>query len=712
MPHRLNDIKKGQGDEKINLKTGSSQKKTSIKKKKNKIFKQESPIKEVKDISGAKKSHFSYIKGEKFTPPKYLGNLLKIGGLGFLIILIINAANVYVIGKSIERDISSKAEEGYNYLIDAGKNATKIEFDKALDSFNNALENFEKAEDDLWFVNTDQTFYAKDGNVGQAVNALLEGGKHFAIAGKYFLEAVEEFNNIPIYFVSKNNEAKESGENPSITDVLKVGLEKTDLAIEEITKASNIIGEVNSENLPPEIRGRINFAKEKVQEVAATLESTSKHFPAILKLLGDRYPHRYLVLLQNNNEIRPSGGFIGSYAIIDINDGYIENLETHDVYDIDGSYYGVIEPPEEFLEFTSNWRFRDSNYSADFPTSAKKARWFLEKEGGPTADTVIAINQGLLKDMLEVTGPVQVGQFGKLDSSNYNLLLSFVIEGKVWGAKDPKHILKVFIPAFKDAIMKEENISATTSKLYKAIQQKHVLAYSSDEDIQALFDSAGLSGRVYDQEADEDYFSVINTAIGGTKSEQFIEEQIYHDTHVNEIGKITNKVTIKKTHQWSDNIYSDWKKTLKKYGFEYMPDNIIDILGRGENKVSMRIYVPAGSKLMNTNGDDVGTKYDKDLKKTYFLTTMNTKAGESSLFWIEYELPFKLDISPASTYKLIAQKQPGSRGSIFTKTLTTEEDIEVLALYPEEVKINANDTISYATNLVYDRYFSSLLGEE
>ncbi|MBT4917769.1 DUF4012 domain-containing protein [Candidatus Peregrinibacteria bacterium] len=712
MPRQLNDIKKDPDNAKIDLKGDSSPKKTPIKKKKNSIYKNESPIREVKDLSGTEKAHFSYIKGEKFTPPKYLGNLLKIGGIGFLIILFINAMNVYVIGKSIERDISSKAEEGYNFLIDAGKSATKIEFDRALDSFNNALENFEEAEDSLWFVNTDQTFYAKDGNVGQAVNALLESGKHFATAGKYFLEAVEEFNNIPVYFVSKNNEDNSNGKNPSITDSLSIGLEKTDLAIAEITEAAEIIGEVNAENLPPEVRARVTFAQNKITEVALTLQTTSEHFPAILKLLGDRYPHRYLVLFQNNNEIRPTGGFIGSYAIVDINDGYIEKLETHDVYDLDGSYHGVIEPPEEFLKFTGNWRFRDSNYSPDFPTSAKKARWFLEKEGGPTADTVIAINQGLLADMLEITGPVQVGQFGKLDSKNYNLLLSYIIEGKVWGAEDPKHILKVFVPAFKEAIMKEEHISSATSKLYKAMQQKHILAYSADEDIQNLFVSMGISGEAYSPEEDEDYLSVINIATGGTKSEQFMEEQIYHDTHISDTGKITDKITIQRTHQWSDNIYLEWKKTLEKYGFTHMPDSIIDILGRGENKVSTRIYVPAGSKLIDTNGTDVATKYDNDLKKTYFFTEMNTKADDTSLIWIEYELPFNLDLDPASTYKMITEKQPGSRGSIFTKTLTTDDEVYSLATYPEEVRINADETISYATNLVYDKYFSVVLGQE
>jgi hypothetical protein len=509
--------------------------------------------------------------------------------------------------------------------------------------------------------------------------------------------------------VKKNNP---KNINPqSITERLKTGLEKTNLAIDQISLASEKIQNINEKILPPELRARVSLAKEKILQISDTLKSTSEYFPAILKLFGDRYPHRYLVLFQNNNEIRPTGGFIGSYAIVDINDGYIENLKIHDVYDLDGSFYGIIEPPEEFYEFTSNWRFRDSNYSPDFEVSAKKARWFLETEGGPTVDSVIAINQGLLKDMLEITGPVQVGNFGELNSENYNLLLSYVIEGKVWGPEDPKHILKVFVPEFQKEIMKEENISKVTSKIYKAIQQKHIMMYSSDEDIQDLFEALGLSGKMYVPEEDEDYLSVINIATGGTKSEQFIEESILHHTYIEENGLITDEVTVKRTHLWTDEIYFKWRDIIFEYGFTEMPDGLIDILGRGANKTITKIYVPAGATLIDYEGGEVETHYDKDLKKTYFSVKMKADVDKAAEVWVKYRLPFRLEFDPVSTYKLIAEKQPGSKGSIFTKTLSTDDEIYNLAVYPKEARITKNEDITYATNLVYDKYFSSIWGK-
>lgn len=705
MGKKIQDIKAEAEINNINLKAKPGHS-SVIKKTRNVLYKQKTPIREVKDLSGTKADHFIYIKGKKYTPPKFLGNLLKIGVVGFLIILLFNTINVYYTGKKLERGVASEAYEGYSFLIDAGKNASKIQFDKASESFGRAMENFSTAKNELWFISTDKSFYNKQNSVGQAINALLIGGQHFSTAGNYFLDGLEEFNLIPLYFVSKNNNPKNP--NPSITDSLKKGLDKTNLAIEEINLAAEQLETVNENGLPSEIATRITVIKKQVAELSETLNATATHFPALLKLLGDRYPHRYLILLQNNNEIRPSGGFIGSYAIMDINEGYIEKLEVHDVYDIDGSYKGIIEPPDELKKFTGNWRFRDSNYSPDFPTSAAKAKWFLQKEGGPSVDTVIAINQGLLADLLEITGPIRVGNFGKLNSENYNLLLSYVIEGKIWGAEDPKHILKVFIPEFKEAILQEKNIAKVGSKLYRAIQQKHIMVYSGDEEIENLFDAMGMSGKVYQGAADEDYFSVINTSIGGTKSDQFVEENILHDTFIDSGGNVTDEVTIKRSHLWDDEIYYKWKKMLRDYGLYEMPDGLIDILGRGRNKVIMRIYVPDGSILLNSTDTKLETKYDKDLKKTYFLATVEIIAGETDSLKIRYRLPFTLDLQSAGNYKLIAEKQPGSRGSIFTKTVHTDPEVYSLSVYPKESRIDAGGNVIYATNLVYDRYFSGI----
>jgi hypothetical protein len=102
-------------------------------------------------------------------------------------------------------------------------------------------------------------------------------------------------------------------------------------------------------------------------------------------------------------------------------------------------------------------------------------------------------------------------------------------------------------------------------------------------------------------------------------------------------------------------------------------------------------------------------EYDKDVKKSYFFATMEVTAGKTAYLRFKYRLPFLLNLNdtPAG-YKLIVQKQPGSRGSIFTKTVHNDPEVKNLSIYPKEAKINSATEITYPTNLVYDRYFSGI----
>ncbi len=710
MRTKIKDISEKKASEgKINLQHDKKKRKPIAKKEQLKFQKSENPIHKVTDIKGQKTSHFAYIKAKKFTPPKSLSNLLRLGFSGILILIIINAISIYTSTKSLQEKIKADALEGFSYLVDAGESATKTEYEKAVASFNEAIANFEQAEEKLWFISEDNSFYAKDANVTQAVSTLLKAGKEFSLSGNDFLDALEEFNKIPLYFTANNSE--DTKIKPSITDTLKDGLSKTDQALIKVNNAWDLISEIREETLPTEIRARVVYARSQVEKVKDLLNSVSSHFPALLKLLGDRYPHRYLVILQNNNETRATGGFIGSYAIIDINEGYIEKLEVHDVYDIDNSYGGYIEPPKELEPHTTNLRFRDSNYSHDFELSARKLMWVLEKEGGPSVDTVIGINQGLLVDLLNITGPIQVGEFGALSAENYSLLLSFIIEGKIWGAEDPKHILKVFIPAFKEEILQEEHLAKLGFKLHRALEQKHILFFAKDQEIQNFFESYDIAGKVHELGEKEDYLSVINWSTGGTKSDQYIEEHITHHSDISATGDITNTVTIKRTHTWSEEILKDWEETLQRYGLSTYgaPGILIDILGRGRNRVTIRTYVPPGSILIDSSASDTETIYDSDLKLTYFKTEMELLHGESEELTLKYLLPYQLAFNDsADTYKIIVEKQPGTPGALFTKTIAADPELKQLSLYPKEHRLNHSGDIVFATNLVYDQYFAGV----
>lgn len=666
-----------------------------------------SPVIPFTDLSGSK-TNYLYYSGKKFRPPAYLGNIIRTAVFGILIILVINMLNVYYKAKSIEKELSTSAEQAYSTILDGGKNLGRVNFNEALTAFARAQTNFAVAKEQLWFSTNSSPIYRDQGLLTESANILLKSGEYFTKSAAHMVKALELISRIPVDFIRGNQKKyPEYG----ITNVVKQALEEIDKSALYIAEADKLLIKLDINNLPGNIRGRVLLAKKYLGTVTENLNAASKHFPAILNLLGEKYPHRFLVLLQNNNEIRPSGGFIGSYAIIDINDGIIEKFEIHDSYDIDGSFGGTIEPPDFLTSVIDNWRFRDSNYSPDFPTSAKNARWMLQKQGGPTVDTVIAINQGLLRDLMEITGPIQVGNFGQLTSANYTLLLSFIIESKIWGPEDPKHILKVFAPAFKDKILNEKNIGKISNKILRAVEQEHIMAYSTHPEIQGLFSDYGLDGKIQTKK-NQDYLSVINYSIGGTKSDQFIEEKINHYTNLTENGTIINELEITRKHLWNDSIYTDWKKTLNSYGIMEIPDQVIDILGRGRNETLMRIYVPKGSEIITSNQQNLETGYDKDLDLSYFLTRMEIRAGEQKKVDIKYKVPFVLRTDIGDTYTLIVDKQPGSRGSIFTKQITYDENLQPLSYFPQNTEIVNENNLSYSTTLTFDAYWAGIFKKD
>ena len=123
---------------------------------------------------------------------------------------------------------------------------------------------------------------------------------------------------------------------------------------------------------------------------------------------------RILVLFQNNFELRPTGGFLGSYAMVDLERGVVRNIRVQDIYAPDGQVEGYIEAPppvKEYLFQSGGWKLRDANWDPNFPDSAKTIAWFFEKGGYDSIDAVVAINFSLVQDVLRVLGPVELPDY-------------------------------------------------------------------------------------------------------------------------------------------------------------------------------------------------------------------------------------------------------------------------------------------------------------
>lgn len=657
--------------------------------------------------------HVDSVKQFKFDR---INETIRVAAAGTLILFVLNLVNVYQRGIVIKNSVIASAFSGYEDLMSGGEKAKTSDFQAAEGIFAEANNKFSAALEEISFLETNRdTFFAREKTV-DSVQSLLKAAQSISAAGEDFARGVQNLSQLPQLFIESNMQAINGGApvagQKSLTDKLKDDLAYVQKAADEIRAAGSELQYVSADVLPEPMRPKLETARSNVAKLIGLLDETEQKIPAILALLGDRYPHSYLILLQNDTEARPTGGFIGSYMLVDMNDGYITKMEFHDVYDADGQLKEDIEAPEEIARISKNWRLRDSNYSPDFAISAEKAAWFLQKEKGPSVDTVIAVNQSFLAELLAITGPISVGLNSSLDKDNYQTVLTYIIESKI-NPEKPKQILEEFISAFQKKLFTSENLTRTLKAFISGYKNKNLLFYSRNEDVQGMFESLGMAGKVASPQPDTDYLNVITTSIGGNKSDLFINQSIQHNTVVNNTGLLVDELTITRKHEWSPQSVEYLRAVLGPFGFTDISDTVKSILGGGDNKSYVKIYVPRGSKLLETDGIDaqiVQTKEDEGTGRTYFMFEQDVSAGNEKKVTVIYQLPENLKLTPVDTYKFQAQMQPGGRHGNLVKQIFFKPGLQSYKEYPAELKKYESGNLYYEGRFDEDLYLSAVVG--
>lgn len=136
--------------------------------------------------------------------------------------------------------------------------------------------------------------------------------------------------------------------------------------------------------------------------------------PDLDRLLSLKTKTTYLILLQDNTEIRPSGGFLDNFALLTVENGQPSNLEIFDTTAVDTFLRGQIDPPPSLKKAIgeASWYLRDANWDPDFSISAERLSWFVQKELSRPVDVVVAFNLSLFKPLLTITGPINLPEFG------------------------------------------------------------------------------------------------------------------------------------------------------------------------------------------------------------------------------------------------------------------------------------------------------------
>jgi hypothetical protein len=484
--------------------------------------------------------------------------------------------------------------------------------------------------------------------------------------------------------------------------------QKEDLSqsIIEIKNALLIYDKEKEQGLIPD---KIN---QKLNDLVKITASTIDLWPNIL---GISSPKTYLVLFQNNMELRPGGGFIGSYATVSVDKGKITNFKIYDVYDADGQLKNHIEPPFAIRRYlpSIHWFLRDSNFDVDFSKGAIASAVFLNTEMHQSVDGVIGVNLSFVKSLLQATGPIYVQDYKQTVNADnlFPITQAHAEENFFPGSTQKKDFLGSLFNAIELKITENKNIAylKILENLSDQIYEKNLLFVFNDANAESAFSLNGWSSSLVDDRNTNDStindFSGINEAnLGANKVNYYISRNVDQAVNIRNDGTVSEKLTIKIINsapqsQGDGGIYKNYLRFI-------LPSNVnltsLQIDGN-DQKIIPAITDPASYEKKGfkpPQGLEVETQNEGKYTTYGFLTTIN--AGKQRVISINYQLAQKLNLLKSNfVYDLKVFKQPGVDYFPYTFSLDLPNDLKILSASPDLKTSLQNATIS--TKIQRDR---------
>ncbi len=458
-----------------------------------------------------------------------------------------------------------------------------------------------------------------------------------------------------------------------------------------IVKATSEMRQVDKLQFSASQQENVAFLQQQISYLAGLFDPAEQGIDALLNILGKDGFKRYLVLFQNNGELRPTGGFIGSLALIDVYNGEVKNffVPKGGSYEVGGGFDEQIASPKPFSVLHPQWEMQDCNWFPDFPTSAQKCAWFLEKSFGTSVDGVIALDMNTIVALLDILGPVSLPEYGvEITDQNFIPITQTIVEGSR-DTGSPKQFLTDLAPIILEKIMEQLNNSESAfglaAQIKNLLDTHSILLNMNDKNVQSFIEHNNWSGAIYQQPQSSDYVSVNVASINGGKPDNVVKQHITYSVSQSNDGVRVAEVAITRTHTGA-RLPKDAAVSKQELDFNYLTSQpVLNYI---------RVYALKGAMLISTEGDifdpaplaknidapddlqedkllsqiEAGALVDEKTKtrityefgKTVFGNYMFINPGETKQIIFKYRLPYKI----GSEYSLYAQKQPGSASDI------------------------------------------------
>jgi hypothetical protein len=379
----------------------------------------------------------------------------------------------------------------------------------------------------------------------------------------------------------------------------------------------SILNSIDPNHYPEKFAGKEIKAKlVQVQKSASIFSQTFSDYKPVIaslgKMAGAEKKQKYLVLFQNDNELRPTGGFLTAYAIINIEKGVVTSEKSDDIYALDQKFTKKIAIPPvlgKYLVTEKYYHLRDMNISPDFKVAMDEfyVNYKTVKGEATDIDGIIAVDTSVLSELLRIIGPVDAPGYGVFSAENnikcdcpqvVYALSEIITKPTPYLREDRKGVLG---PLMKSILAKTYDLDkARFPELFQvalsSIEGRHVQMYFMDENTQKAAEQINAAGRLYELKnnfkgwqmgQNMDFLAIVDANLGGAKSNLFTNYEVKQTIKAPIDGRLEKTVEITyKNNRKADNCNLE-------AGLLCLNSTLNDWL---------RIYLPKGSELISIQG--------------------------------------------------------------------------------------------------------------
>jgi hypothetical protein len=465
--------------------------------------------------------------------------------------------------------------------------------------------------------------------------------------------------------------------------------------------------ELSSDSLSPKVKDLVINDIDPVLNLMEEGLTIAQDLPRLLGATNEG-PKTYMLLVQNNDELRPTGGFITSVGTLLIDNGKIASMKFEDSGSVDNWLHPYPAAPWQLQQYMDSpvLIFRDSNWFTDFPTAAMYAETLLSYSTSHSVDGVFAFDQQLLVEILKVTGPIKLEGYDDLVNSEN--IIAFMRSAKIVNLPDyDANVIynKAFINQIADTLINkifngEVPLDKLLMVIWQQLNEHHILAQLDSTSVTDLLALHHWDGAVHPEKGD--FLMVVDTNIGFNKTNSVVESLLFYDVDLTDLTAPISSLSVIHKNNSPEVICRQRDKSYLSRAEKFYP--VTDCYWN-----YMRIYKGAGTKILKATPQFIPANWmviKQDVPAQVdildeaiagiqaFGTLMVVPGNESRTTDFRFALPPDVIQSDSThfTYHLLVQKQPGTLAVPITIRVHLPESAAITSL-PTGAVIQENNVL-------------------